>query len=209
MLCGDFNTVFDRSLDRAGSVVDDVSRGSTLSLFDSCCVVDIWRRLHPTTAAFTWRRWDGSLSSRIDLFGCPYSWIASTEVCDILPCPFSDHCALLFRVVVPQAVLRGPGRWKLNISFLDDQDYVSLISAFLVDWRRYQNRYSSLAKWWEVCEQCIKGLSISYKVAKSRASRSLRDLLVRLAEHLKLKLDDGNLSCLGPYCWFSHDVTKF
>ena len=212
VLCGDFNTVFDRSLDRAGSVVDDVSRESTLSLtrlFDSCCVVDIWRCLHPTTAAFTWRRWDGSLSSRIDLFGCPYSWIASTEVCDILPCPFSDHCALFFRVVVPQAVLRGPGRWKLNISFLDDHDYVSLISAFLVDWRRYQNRYSSLAKWWEVCKQRIKGLSISYGVAKSRASHSLRDLLARLAEHLKLKLDNGNLSCLGPYNSTLAELAKF
>ena len=57
VLCGDFNTVFDRSLDRAGSAIDDVSRESTLALtrlFDSCCVVDIWHCLHPTVSAFTW-----------------------------------------------------------------------------------------------------------------------------------------------------------
>ena len=51
--CNNFNTVFDRSLDRAGSVVDDVSRESTLALtrlFDSCCVVDIWHCLHPTAS---------------------------------------------------------------------------------------------------------------------------------------------------------------
>ena len=212
VLCGDFNTVFDCSLDRAGSVVDDVSRESTLDLtrlFDACCVVDIWRCLHLTTLAFTWRRWDGSLSSRIDLFGCPYAWIASTEACDILPFPSSDHCALLFRVVIPQTVLRGPGRWKLNISFLDDDDYVSLISNFLVDWRRFQNRYSSLAKWWEVCKQRIKGLSISYGVTKSRVSRGQRDLLVRLAEHLKFKLDQGNSSCLAPYNSTLAEIAKF
>lgn len=59
ILCGDFNTVLDRSLDRAGSSIDDTSRESTLALtqlFDSCCVVDIWRCLHPSTSAFTWSR---------------------------------------------------------------------------------------------------------------------------------------------------------
>ena len=78
ILCGDFNTVFDQSLDR--SVVDDRSRESTVSLerlFDSCCVLDIWRYLHPSSSAFTWSRWDGSLSSHIDLFGCPFSWVPS------------------------------------------------------------------------------------------------------------------------------------
>ena len=139
---------FDRSLDRAGSSIDDVSRESTLALtrlFDSCCAVDIWHCLHLTATLFTWSQWDGSLSSRIDLLGCTYPWIASVQACDIFPCPFSDHCAVLFSVVVPQAVTRGPGHWKLNVSYLDDADYVPLISDFLVDWCRHQNRFSSLA----------------------------------------------------------------
>ena len=202
VLCGDFNTVFDRGLDRVGSSPDDVSRESTASLarlFSSCCVVDIWRCLHPTTRAFSWSRWDGSISSRIDLFGCPYPWIASVSACEILPCPFSDHCAVSLNVDVPHAVRRGPGRWKLNISLLEDEEYVSLISRFLVDWRRCQNRFSSPSKWWEECKVRIKSLSINYGVTKSKKTRSLRDLLVRLADHLKSKLDGGNSSCLGPY----------
>lgn len=43
VLCGDFNTVFDRSMDRRGSDASDVSRESTAALvhlFDSCCVID-------------------------------------------------------------------------------------------------------------------------------------------------------------------------
>ena len=212
VLCGDFNTVFDRSLDRAGSSIDDVSRESTLALsrlFESCCVVDIWCCLHPSATSFTWSRWDGSLSPRIDLFGCPYSWIASVQACDILPCPFSDHCAVLFSVIVPQAVTRGPGRWKLNVLYLDDAEYVSLISDFLLDWRRHQNRFSSLAKLWEACKEKIKGLSIKFGVAKSRACNGHRDLLVRLAEHLKSKIDLGNLSCLGPYNSTLAEFDKF
>ena len=68
--CGDFNMVFDRSLDRFGSLADDASRESTVALdrlFDSCCVIDIWRYLHLSSISFTWNRWDGQLASRIDL----------------------------------------------------------------------------------------------------------------------------------------------
>ena len=43
VLCGDFDTVFDRTFHRFGSFADDVSRESTVALgclFDSCCVID-------------------------------------------------------------------------------------------------------------------------------------------------------------------------
>ena len=59
LICGDFNTVFDRSLDRLGSDAADSSRESTAALvrlFDSCCVSDIWRYLHPSSSSFTWSK---------------------------------------------------------------------------------------------------------------------------------------------------------
>lgn len=78
VLCGDFNTVFDRDLDRSGSDEDDSSRESTpslIELFDTCTVVDIWRALHPSDRSFTWLRPNGSVTSRIDLAGPPTSWV--------------------------------------------------------------------------------------------------------------------------------------
>ena len=97
ILSGDFNSVVDHSLDRAGSDPCDSSRESSsslLNLFDCCCVIDIWRYLHPSSSGFTWTRWNGSLSSRIDLFGVPYVWVPSVLSCNIVPCPFSDHCGV-------------------------------------------------------------------------------------------------------------------
>lgn len=102
--------------DRFGSCVDDTMRESTAALtrlFDSCCVVDIWRYLHPTTSSFTWNRWDGQLASRIDLMGCPYPRISSVSACDIVPFPLSDHCALLFSFSIPDVIPPGPDLWKL------------------------------------------------------------------------------------------------
>ena len=74
---GDFDTVFDRSMDRRGSDPLDDSHESSLALrefFAKCCVVDIWRDLHPLTPGFTWESPDHARASRIVLIGCPSVW---------------------------------------------------------------------------------------------------------------------------------------
>ena len=202
LLCGDFNTVFDRSLDRVGSVVSDTSRESTSSLvrlFESCCVVDSWRYLHPSSSCFTWTRPDGSLSSRIDFIGCPFVWLPSVSSCEIVPCPFSDHCAVLFSVSVPEVVLPGPGLWKLNTSILEEEGFVSIVTGFWAGWRRQKGRFPSLAKWWEAGKSKIKGLAITFCSARSSVSSVKRSMLSKLASHLKEKVDSGSLSLFGIY----------
>ena len=122
LLCGDFNAVFDCLLNRVGSDPFDTACESSVvlsRLFSSCCVFDIWRYLHPSSNSFTWSRWNGLVSSRVDLFGVPFSWVSSVAACDILPFPFSVS------VSVPDAITSGPGLWKLNLSVLDDPEYVS------------------------------------------------------------------------------------
>ena len=202
VLAGDFNTVFDRSLDRLGSDPADSSRESSSSLrdlFEACCAVDIWRYMHPSSSSFTWTRWNGAFASRIDLIGVPYVWVSSVSSCDIFPCPFSDHCAVLLSVSVPDTVPPGPGLWKLNTSILGDDDYVSLISDFWLSWRASIHRYPSLAKWWEDGKSRIKGLTIRYCCSRAATRSRNRDLLVRLIDHLKAKVDAGSISCLEPY----------
>jgi len=52
VICGDFNAVFDLSLDRRGS--DSLCRNSSVSLlafFYDCCIVDVGRYLNPMGAS--------------------------------------------------------------------------------------------------------------------------------------------------------------
>ena len=134
----DFNTMFDRAIDGMGSLVGDVSRESSVALgrlFSDVCCIDIWRYLHLSSSGFTWTKADGSLSSRIDLSGCLYIWVALgcvgfVSACDILPCPFSDHCAVVLSVSVHSVVPHGPGLWKLNVSVLEKEEYFQLIRDF-------------------------------------------------------------------------------
>ena len=107
LLCGNFNTVLDRVLDRRRSCPFDVSRESSALL--SALFLDIWGKRHPTDSAFTWFRPDGANASCIDLISCRYAWVPNVSSVDILLCLFSDHCALSFSTGSPQLRSFGSG----------------------------------------------------------------------------------------------------
>ena len=128
--------------------------------------------------------------------------------CGIVPCPFSDHCALLLSMSVPDVVPPGPGLWKPNTSILSEDDYYNLISAAWRSWRASVPRFPSLAKWWEEGKSLIKVLTIKYCCERSKARSSNRDLLVRLVDHLKVKVEGGSSTCVGPYLSAPAELAK-
>ena len=200
LLCGDFNTVLDRVWDRRGSCLFDVSPESSAlmsAMFPDCCVVDIWHERHANDSAFTWFRPDGALASRIDLIGCPYAWVPYVSSVDILPCPFSDHCALSW--ALPNSVPPSPGLWKLNRSVLDEAEYIDLISTFWSYWQSPQSSFSSLTGWWDSSNSHIKHININNFVNHSKSKLVERDILSILAAHLKVHIDSGRLSFLPVY----------
>ena len=129
--------------------------------------------------------------------------------CDILPFPFSDHCAVLFSFSIPDIIPPGPGLWKLNISIPHDAEYSKLITDFWFKWRRSQNDYPSLSDWWELGKLKIKNFSIKYCSKKAKERRAERAFLSRLADHLKSQVDLGRLSCLGPYRSTLAELSRF
>ena len=202
VVCGDFNAVFDRAKDRRGNPAGSVYRDSSValrSLFSEACVFDVWRHLHPDTVAFSWMRGDGLLASRIDLFGCPISWTPGVRGCDFFPCPYSDHCALFFKVSPPLPMVRGPGRWKLNLSILHEPDFVSLVESFWASWKLRKRSFPSLLLWWDRGKEHIKRLAISFCSRRKRSSRLSLSLLRNLASHLKAKIDLGSVSLIDIY----------
>ena len=123
----------------------------------------------------------------------------SVSPCDIVSCPFSDHCALLLSLSIPDVVPPGPGLWKLNTSILCEVEYCDVITVAWHNCRSSVSRFSSLAKWWEGGKSLIKVLTIKYCCQRSKARSNGRDLLVRLIDHLKVKIDGGSASCVRPY----------
>ena len=196
---GDFNTVFDRSMDRRGSDPLDDSHERPLALrefFAKCCVVDIWRDLHPLTPGFIWESPDRARASRIDLIGCPAVWAPFVSFCNFVPCPFSDHSVVHLSISPPVLIPRGPGRWKCNV--LEDPELRSEIESFWIYWRTRQPFFPSVGKWWDKGEKVIKSLISHHCFSKASKKRQELDLLTRLARHLKEKLDAGMTSVAEP-----------
>ena len=202
VLCGDFNCVFDRSLDRRGSSTTDYSRESPFalaSLFRECCVLDAWRHCHPADKSFTWTRPDGSISSRIDLICIPFAWASFVQTCVINPCPFSDHSLVAVTVNVPDVMPRGPGRWKFNVSLLSDVLFCDEVKDFWAWWRSKKVDFPSLSKWWDVGKRKIKRIAVHYGSLKKRELQSSRHILQSLADHLKHRFEEGCVSCFDVY----------
>ena len=198
---GDLNTVFDRSMDRRGSDPLNDSHESSMALrefFANCCVVDIWRDLHPLTPGFTWEIPDHARASRIDLIGCPAVWAPFVSFCNFVPCLFSDHSVVHLSFSPPVLIPRGPGRWKCNISILEDPELRSEIESFWIYWRTRQPFLPSVGKWWDKGKMVIKSLISHHCSSKASKKRQELDLLTRLARHLKEKLDAGMTSVAEP-----------
>ena len=107
-------------------------------------------------------RRDGLLASRIHLFGSPLSWAHEVHTCDFVPCPYSDHVAVVLRVSPPVQLFRGPGRWKLNSSIFRDPDFSSIIESFWASWRRRKKDFRSIQLLWDRGKERLKGLAIAF-----------------------------------------------
>ena len=135
-------------------------------------------------------------------------WVPSVSSCDIVACPFSDHCAVVMSVRVPEVPPHGPGVWKLNLSVFNDPEYISLISNFWSDWRAAQPRFPTLAKGWDKGKGIIKGLTIRDCCVRSSQRSQPGSLLSRLADHLECRVDAGFISCFGPYRFTLADTAR-
>ena len=125
----------------------------------------------------TWLRPDGAFASRIDLIGLPVVWAPALVSCDIVPCPFSDHCEVLLCTGVPDLLERGPGLWKLNVSVLSKDDFVAAVSSFWFHWHSRKGSFPSIVDWWERGKSRLKGLAITYCKERAVRKRARREVL--------------------------------
>ena len=156
------------------------------ALFSDCCMVDAWCSLHPSTVAFSWLKSDGSLAAYIDFIGCPYSWLHNVHSCDMLPCPFPDHCAIILIVDTPEPLPWGPGQWLLNVSILKDENFKQAIAVFWHNWQAPKASFSSLLEWWDRGKDTIKGLAIDFCSRRTKEKFQTLSLLDGLFSHSSL-----------------------
>ena len=128
ILTGDWNLIFDRSLDALGRspTLKFNSLKEIQSLMIDYELLDIWRARNPTLRQFTWRQKNPAKLRRLDFF-----LISDSLQCDIKVCKFlsplqSDHSPNLLGITsIQESQHRGRGHWKSNNSLTNGPVFVN------------------------------------------------------------------------------------
>jgi exonuclease III len=145
---------------------------------------DAFRLLYPNIIDFTFQR-SACSPSRLDRIYLPTRWKPALLDVTHSVC-FSDHKFLILQLDHPAAdpVPRvQPPYWKLNISVLQDDDFLNLFST---EWNRLiskQPEYPSVAGWWELCAKPgFKSFLIRLSVVRARFRRDTKLYLFSILE---------------------------
>ena len=86
---------------------------------------------------------------------------------DIIPSFRSDYCLLSLTVKADDASTRGPGLWKLNVSPLQNEDYVDLIKQTIHLAKQDSENLADKSLKWDYIKGRIRTESISYAITKN------------------------------------------
>ena len=122
VLCGDFNCKLDCQQDRSARKLQ--------TIIDSLELFDFWRVKHKDLNGYTWCNGNDVPFSRIDYVFISKMFFLDTNTIIIRRIPgshsggrrMSDHRVLKFNFKI-SSNKRGSGYWKLNSTYIDNDDY--------------------------------------------------------------------------------------
>ena len=175
---GDFNCILNAKVDKKGghekikeSVVEKIS-----DVMDTLDVIDIWRVLHPNTSRFTWRQPNPLIQCRLDYFLISnnlFEYVANT---DIIPGLRTDHSAIIIDIQLQKNPVRGPGHWKFNNSYLEDEVYINSMNTNLCLWLNVKS-FSDIRVKWEWIKYKVRDETMKYAKKKCQhRNKKLSDL---------------------------------
>ena len=187
LLCGDFNCCKGRIYDKSYMKLLDTVRCLDLT--------DVWIDKHPQLNGYTWCNANDIPTSRIDYMFLSNEFMYKMDKILIRRVPgthsngtrMTDHRLLKLFIVVSEDK-RGPGYWKLNVSYLDHEDYRKGIEHIV---ENLDETLSALEKW-----ECFKRKVKDFSIYFARNTKKKTGLLIRQIENeISTLEDDPNIEC--------------
>ena len=170
ILGGDFNCPLNPSLDKRGGIM--IPRKNVIEaiecLRDELDLVDIWRVKNPEMKSYTWSQKSPAIFCRLDY------WLISNSLCDcvqstsIIPAVKTDHAAIDLCVSDIRDELKGPGMWKMNVSLLNDENYLKDLEQSLPKWKQEGEELSNKRGLWDWIKYNIRMHAIRYSKEKAK-----------------------------------------
>ena len=172
---GDFNIVRDINMDKRGGntnlsanwqkinkTLEDIQEGNELQ--------DIWRIKNPDKKRYTWKQNTPKIFCRLDYWLLSTSLNDFVEDADILPSIKSDHSPITLNLKTFENK-KGRGYWKLNNTFLEEENYVKSINDLILKLREDEFLFTDKRVLWEYMKFKIREFSIKYGKEKAKTRR--------------------------------------
>ena len=133
ILGGDFNFIFDVTLDASGGnpTLKKRSISKVLKLVEKLDICDIFRIRYPNDKRFSFRQKTPLRQRRLDYIFVPNNLQEFVTDVDILPSFMSDHSPVFVRIDTLPTAKRGKYGWKFNSSLLRDPNFVTKIKDII------------------------------------------------------------------------------
>ena len=168
---GDFNVIFDKSLDADGGnptlKIQSLTKIHTLMAENELC--DIFRLRHPGEPRFTWRRKNPFKQRRLDYFLISDSLQDSVSSISISPSVQSDHSAIVLKIFPVKEHIKGASYWKFNNSLLNEKNFVSQMKIKIPEFYQEATELSNPNARWDYIKYQIR--QFSWKISKEKAKQ--------------------------------------
>ena len=193
ILGGDYNTILDAKLDRKGGSGDfskeyKKSINYLKQMQDDLDLSDEWRIRNPEVKRFTWRQKTPQISSRLDMWLISKALSDYIKEIDIIPSIKSDHSPIIMTIKSNEQE-KGRGLWKMNNSFLDEEQYVKGIKELVDELKNDQHLNMDDITFWEYLKFKIRIFSMEYGMKRAKDKRDQEKKKENILKSLDEKLD--------------------
>lgn len=193
---GDFNTVLDLNLDKKGG--KGFSHDKVMNFVKDYMVenelIDIWRVQHPNDFLSTYIQSEGSIASalmeRIDYILIDKSLHQYVQKTGIMPAFASDHANPYIEMYC-SASPPGPGYWKLNITLLEDNQFIEDAIKRITD--SLSDSTMDIMDRWELMKFSVKQAAIIRSAQIAKSDRDKLQLLSLKLEQITKQRDSLHL----------------
>ena len=161
---GDFNLIFDTTLDASGGNPSLKKRSLTklMKILQNLDATDIFRVRHPLLKHFTFHRKNPVIQRRLDYIFTANTLQEYIGAVKILPSFMSDHSPVFISLNYHSDFIRGRYGWKFNNSLLQDKNFPSEMRTYFQSLDNDLNTLANPHLKWEYLKYEARKFSIAF-----------------------------------------------
>ena len=141
-------------------------------------LVDVWRIKNPQSRSYTWSQKSPPIFCRLDYWLISNNLQDFVNTTDIIPAIKTDHAAIELNLTDSNQNSKGPGFWKMNVSLLEDPNYLEELKQNIPLWKTTgSDNLSDKRCIWDWLKYNIRKHAILFSKKKARERSAMEQKL--------------------------------